>query len=116
MGSDQARSKFEAMCQILFRRRIETPSAQMLGKEEGRRNSEDKQEQGKASQQLVLPASSGFNEGTPASVWSLIFLVFGVHMGNAEEQGIQVQQRIEKDLCQILSRLPMEEGALLGDL
>ena len=32
-------------------------------------------------------------------VWSLIFLVFGVHMVNAEEQVNQVQQRIEKDLC-----------------
>ena len=34
-------------------------------------------------------------------VWSLIFLVFGVHMVNAEEQGIQVQQRIETDLGEI---------------
>ena len=50
-------------------------------------------------------------------VWSLIFLVFGVHMGNAEEQGIQVQERIEKDLCPTLpSRLPMEEDALLEEM
>ena len=34
-------------------------------------------------------------------VWSLIFLVFGVRMVNAEEQGVQVQQRTEKDLGQI---------------
>ena len=32
-------------------------------------------------------------------VWSLIFLMFGVHLVNAEEQGNQVQQGIEKDLC-----------------
>ena len=32
-------------------------------------------------------------------VWSLIFLVFVVHLVNAEEQGNQVQQGIEKDLC-----------------
>ena len=31
-------------------------------------------------------------------VWSLIFLVFGVHMVNAEEQGIQVQQRTEENI------------------
>ena len=34
---------------------------------EGRRNSEDEQEQGRISQQLVLPAPGGINEGTPAS-------------------------------------------------
>ena len=33
-------------------------------------------------------------------VWSSIFLVFGVLMVSAEEQGVQVQQRIEKDLGQ----------------
>ena len=38
---------------------------QMPGREEGRRNSEDEQEQDKASQQLALSASSGCNEGTP---------------------------------------------------
>ena len=43
----------------------------MPGREEGRRNSEDEQEQGKNSQQLVLPASGGFNEGTPASSMEL---------------------------------------------
>ena len=32
-------------------------------------------------------------------VWSLIFLVFGVHLVNAEEEGNQVQQGIEKDPC-----------------
>ena len=36
-------------------------------------------------------------------VWSLIFLGFGAHLVNAEEQGSQVQQRMsEKDLYQIL--------------
>ena len=39
----------------------------MGGREEGRRSSEDEQEQDKASQQLALSGSSGCNEGTPAS-------------------------------------------------
>ena len=46
----------------------------MPGREEGRRNSEDEQEQGKTSQQLVLPAPGGFNEGTPASSMELDLL------------------------------------------
>ena len=37
----------------------------------GRRNSEDEQEQGKTSQQLVLPAPAGFNEGTAGSLTKL---------------------------------------------
>ena len=63
------------------------------GREEVRRNSEEGQEQGKASQQLALSASG------ERVVWSLIFLVFGVPLVNAEEQGNQVQQGIEEDLC-----------------
>ena len=35
------------------------------------------------------------------AVWSFIFVVHGVHMGKTEEQGVQVQQRTEKDLGQI---------------
>ena len=67
MGADQARSKFDAVCQVFFKKvEAETPSAQMPGKEGGRRNSEDEQEQDKASQQLALSASGGCNEGTPA--------------------------------------------------
>ena len=44
-----------------------SPSAQMPRKGGGRRNSEDEQEQGKASQQLALSAPGGCYGGTPAS-------------------------------------------------
>ena len=97
MGADQARSMFDAVCQIFFKKfEASTPLAKMPGKGGGRRNSEDEHEQGKASQQLALSASGEFSEGISASCMEL---VFGVHMVNAEGQGIQVQQRIEKDLC-----------------
>ena len=36
----------------------------MLGRDERRRNSEDEQEQGSTSQQLVLPSSGGLYEGS----------------------------------------------------
>ena len=53
MGADQARCKFEAMCQVSFKKfEACAPPAQMPGKGGGRRNSEDEQEQDKASQQL----------------------------------------------------------------
>ena len=62
MGADQARSKFDAMCQIFFKKfEASTPPSKMPGKGGGRRNSEDEQEQGKCSQQLGLSASGGFN-------------------------------------------------------
>ena len=101
LGADQAGSKFEAMCQIFFRR-IATSSAQMPGKG-GRRNSEDEQGQGKTSQQLVLPAPGGFNEGTPASSMDLIFF------------GREGTSGTAKDLSTSPSRLPMEDDALLGE-
>ena len=37
----------------------------------------------------------------PRVVQSLIFLVFGVHMVSAEEQEVQAQHRIKRDLGQI---------------
>ena len=49
-------------------------------------------------------------------VWSLIFLVFGVHMVNAEEQEIQAQKMRAEDLfSNSPSGPPMEEDASLGD-
>ena len=52
----------------------------MPGKEGGRRNSEHEQEQGRTSEQLVLPAPSGFNEGTQANSMELDFpRVRGAH-------------------------------------
>ena len=68
MGADQARAKFDAMCQVFFKKfEAYTFSAQMPVRGGGRRNSEDEQEQDKGSQQLTLSASGGFSEGTPAS-------------------------------------------------
>ena len=116
LGADQARSKFEAMCQIFFRS-IETPSAQMPGKEEGRRNSEDEQGQGKTCPQWVLPAPGGFNEGTPASSMDLdLPRVRGAHgeCGGAGKSGTGKDRK--RSLSNSPSRLPMEEDALLGKL
>ena len=55
--------------EVLFqrvRREMGAAQGQMPGRE-GRKNSEYEQEQGRISQQLVLPAPRGINEGTPAS-------------------------------------------------
>ena len=60
-------NRIEAFVQRLQREVWE----QMPGREEGRRNCGDEQEQGKTSQQLVLLALGGFNEGTPASSMEL---------------------------------------------
>ena len=50
-------------------------------------------------------------------VWSLIFLVFGVYLANAEEQENQVHWGDRKRcLSNSPSRRPMEEDALAGDL
>ena len=74
---------------------------QMLGREEGRRNSEDEQEQDTASQQLTLLASSGCNEGTPASSLELDLHRVRGAFGECGGAGSQVQQRMsEKDLHQ----------------
>ena len=48
----------------------------MPGREEGRRNSEDEQEQGKTSQRLVLPAQAGSIKMHQRVVWSLIIFDF----------------------------------------
>ena len=55
------------MCQVFFKNSSLYPSAQIPEKGGGRRNSEDEQEQGKASPQLPLSASGWCNEGTSAS-------------------------------------------------
>ena len=84
-----------------LQRETGTAQGQMPGREEGRRNSEDEQEQDKASQQLALSAPSGCNEGTPASSLELDLPRVRVHMVKAEEQGSQVQQRMSvKDFYQ----------------
>ena len=84
MGTDQARSKFDALYQkILKRFETTTPPAQvpgMSGREEGRRDTANEQGQGRASQQLVslMPGQR--------AVSSLIFLVYGVYLVKAEVQ------------------------------
>ena len=68
IGTEQPRSKFDALCQKFFRRfETFTPPAQMPGSEEGRRDSENEQEQGRTSPQLVLPTPGGVNQDAPAS-------------------------------------------------
>ena len=86
--------------EVLFqrvRREMEAAQGLMPGRE-GRRSSAEEQEQGRISQQLVLPAPGGINEGTQRVVWSLIFFVFGVHMVNAEEQENEVCWRIAREV------------------
>ena len=51
------------MCQ----RKNRDPVCADVGKEEGRRNSENEQEQCRTSQQLVLPTPGGINQDAPAS-------------------------------------------------
>ena len=111
LGVDQARSKF---CKK-FEARV--PSEQMPGKEEGRRNSGDGQEHGRASQQLVLLAPAGINEGKPASSLELDLLrVRGAHGegGGAGKSGTLGDRN--RGLSNSPSRRPMEEDTLAGDL
>ena len=53
----------------MFFKKIETfaPPVQMPGREGGRRDSENKQEQGRACQQLVSLMPGGVNQVAPAS-------------------------------------------------
>ena len=71
MGTDQAKSKFDALYQKILKR-FETPTSPaqmpgMPGREEGRRDSEHEQEQGRDSQQLVSLMPGGVNQVAPAS-------------------------------------------------
>ena len=93
---------------------------QMPGREEGRRNSEDEQEQDKASQQLALSASSGCNEGTPASSLELdLPRVRGAlgECGGAGKSGA-AKDEPKRPLSNAPSRSPMdeEENVAVGDL
>ena len=93
VGTDQARSKFDAFCLIFFRRfETFTSLAQMPGREEGRRDSENEQEQGRSSQQLVLPTPGGTNQDAPASSLELdLHRVRGVP-GESESAGRSSKQ------------------------
>ena len=59
-------NEFET-CVQRIQREMGAAQGQMPRREEGRRSSEDEQEQGRSSQQSVLPAPGGINEGAPAS-------------------------------------------------
>ena len=90
----------------------------MPGRGEGRRNSEDEQEQDKASQQLVLSASGVCSEGTPASSLELDLLRVRCAIGEcggAGKSGAAKDER-KRPLSNSPNRLPMEEDASLGDL
>ena len=112
MGADQARSKFDALCQVyipllLHGGRVATgygigsesngglgPKSpkrngkeQMPGKGGGRRNGEDEREQGNASQQLALSASGGCNEGTSANSLELYLPRVRGALGDCEGAG-----------------------------
>ena len=100
MGADQARSKFDALCQVFFKKfEAYTPSAQMPGKGGGRRNSEDEQEQGKASQQLLSLTSGRCNEGTSASRLELDFPRVRGAFAECGGAGKSGTAKDRKDLC-----------------
>ena len=118
MGADQARSKFDTMCQVFLKKLEENaPHAQMPGKG-GRRNSEDRRTRARKSQQLALSASSGCNEGTPASSLELdLPRVRGAlsECGGAGKSGTATDVR-NRPLSNSPSRRPMEDDASFGGL
>ena len=67
------------------------------GREEGIRNSENEQDKVKPVSSWCYQRQAGSMKALQRVAWSLIFLVFGVHMVNAEEQGSQAQKMSEKD-------------------
>ena len=81
-------------CVQRLQREMGAARGQMPGREEGRRSSEDNQEQDKTSKQLALSASSECNEGTPANSLELDLPRVRGALVKAEEQGSQVQQRM----------------------
>ena len=68
MGTDQARFTFDALCNTFFRRFETTTLARKCQEEKKEEEeSENEQDQGRASQQLVLPTPGGVNQDAPAS-------------------------------------------------
>ena len=89
---------------------------QMPRVEEGRRDSKNVQEQGKTSQQLVLPTPDPFNEGTPASVMEIdLSRIRGAHgeCGGAGDSGAANERKRTLSNPPSRERLPMEEDASL---
>ena len=87
----------------------------MPGREEGRRDSEDEPEQDEASQQLALAASSGCNEGAPASCLELDLPRVRVHLVSAE-QGSQVPQRKQTLINVSQVDVPWRKKCFTGEL
>ena len=108
MGTDGVEVLFQRV-----RREMGAAQGQMPGREEGRRNSEYEQELGRISQQLVLPAPRGINEGTPASSLELdLPRVRGAlgECGGAGKSGTLGDRK--GGLSNSPSRRPMEEDVL----
>ena len=103
-----------------LQRGMEAAQGQMPGREEGRRTSEDEQEQDKASQQLALSGSSGCNEGTPASSLELDLPRIRGALGEGGRAGKSGKAKDERKrpLSNSPSRRPMdeEEDVAVGDL
>ena len=101
LGADQTRSKFEVMCQMFFRR-IETRLRRC--QEEMKEEGTVKMNKSKAEQisSWCSQRQAGSMRALKRKVWSLIFLVFGVHLVNAEEQENQVHRVIAREDNQIL--------------
>ena len=88
----------------------------MPGREEGRRNSEHEQEEGRTSQQFVYPRQAGSLKALQRVVWSFIFLVFGVRMAKLEPE-IQTRKNYrKKTLIQFSGSTSDGRGWFLGDL
>ena len=87
MGPDQANSKFDAVWQVFFKKfEAFTPSAQMPGKggEEGTMKTSKKDK--KPVKSWCCHHQADAVKALQRVVWSLIFLVFGVHSVNAEDR------------------------------
>ena len=71
LGADQARAKFEVMCQMFLLKNRDPVCAD--GRRRRRKKKTVNMNKSKAGprQQLVLPAPGGFNEGTPESCMEL---------------------------------------------
>ena len=96
LGADQTRSKFEVMCQMFFRR-IET---RLRRCQEEMKEGTVKMNKSKAEQisSWCSQRQAGSMKALQRVVWSLIFLVFGVHIVNAEEQENQVHRGIAREV------------------
>ena len=109
--------RIEVFVQRLHRE-MGTAQGQMPGREEGGRNSEAEQAQVKVSQQLASSASSGCNEGTPASSLELDLPRVRGAFGECGGVGKSNTAKDERKglLSNSTSRRPMEEeDASLGD-